>query len=146
MAFDTAMASRLVKVTRGFGQRDKEVEPDLVVPLTSKVEEVLRYMEKSAALHFLAKFFPHFSDDRGRCLLACFHPTAGQRPIVVARGPVNKHVAIVKDDRSGTNLEAVAVKMDRDHGSEVSWGRRLGASEARGRRPLEGRVRRRLQH
>jgi hypothetical protein len=47
-----------------------------VVPLASKVEKVLRYMKKLAAVDFLAKFFLHLSDDRGRCLFAHFDPAA----------------------------------------------------------------------
>lgn len=112
MTLYAAIDSGLVKVAGRLGQRDEEVEADLVVPLTRKVKKVLCYVEKLAASDFLAKFFAHFSDDRGGRLFAYFDPATRQRPIVVTWGPMKEYVFSMKDDRGRTNLEALAVKTD----------------------------------
>ncbi|BEP64960.1 hypothetical protein GmRootV213_55140 (plasmid) [Variovorax sp. V213] len=69
-------------------------------------------MKKRSAPDLFAKFFPHLPDDGGRCLFAHFDPAAGQGPVRIARSPVHEHVARMEDDGGGTNLKALAVKMD----------------------------------
>ena len=112
MTLDAAIGSGLVKVAGRLGQRDEEVEPDLVVPLAAKVEKVLCHMEKLTALDFLAKFFAHFSDDRGRRLFADFDSATRQRPILVTWGPMKEYVFCMKNNCRRPNLEALAVEVD----------------------------------
>jgi len=83
-----------------------------VVAAARKVKEVLCYMEKLSAFNFLPELFLHFSDDRSRCILAYFDSATRQSPVFVAWRSVEQHVAGMKDDRGGTNLESLTVKMD----------------------------------
>jgi dGTP triphosphohydrolase len=69
-------------------------------------------MEKLAALNYLSELFLHFSDDRSRCLLADFDPATRESPVFIAWRSVEKYVAGMKDDRGGTNLESLTLKIE----------------------------------
>ena len=83
-----------------------------MVAAARKVKEVLRYMEKLAAFNFLSELFLHFTDDRSRCLLAHFDSATRESPVFIAWRSVEQYVAGMKDDRGGTNLESLTVKID----------------------------------
>lgn len=69
-------------------------------------------MEKLTAFNFLAKLFPHFTNDRSRCLLTHFDSATREGPVFVTWCSVKQYVAGVKDDRGSANLEALTVKID----------------------------------
>ena len=83
-----------------------------MVAAAVKVKEVLSYMEKLAAFDVLSKLFLHFSDDRSRCLLAHFDSATRESPVFIAWCSVEQYVAGMKDDRRGTNLESLTVKLN----------------------------------
>jgi predicted outer membrane lipoprotein len=77
----------------------------------AQVEEVLRHMQQSAAFNVLTELLLHFPDDRRRGRLAHVDSAARESPVVVSRGSVKQDVARMQDDRGGTNLEVLTLKM-----------------------------------
>jgi len=83
-----------------------------VVATACKVKKVLCYVEKLAAFNFLSELFLHFSDDRSRCFLAYFDSATRKSPVLITWRSVEQYVAGMKDDRGGTNLESLTMKID----------------------------------
>lgn len=86
-----------------------------MIPLACKIKEVFSYMEKMATSYFLAKFFPHLSNNRYRRLLPNLDSAAGQSPEVVPWASMNEEMLCMNDYCGSANLEAMTMEMNGDH-------------------------------
>jgi len=82
-----------------------------VVATTSEVKEVFGDMKQLAAFNILTELLLHFADDGSRCCLADFDSATRQGPVGVTWSSVKQYMSRIDNDRGGSNLEALTVKL-----------------------------------
>ena len=98
------------------GELRQEVQADFVVLPPAVVEEVLHHPQHAFAMHGLRQFFLQLAHDCGGSGFAGLDPSAGHRPERIALDAVQQHSALVQHDRCGSQVEAMRVGVERDHG------------------------------
>jgi len=86
-----------------------------VLRLAALLEEVLRDVEKLAAIDVFIGLFQHLSHDRGCSRFARLDPSTRQRPNRIALEAVQQHMVVIDDHGSGPKMESVTAYVEGDH-------------------------------
>jgi hypothetical protein len=95
---------------------DVEIQPDFMVFRSRVRKEILHQENERSGAGFQAEFFANLAHDGIGTGFARFDAPARQRPEVVAFQTMEQHAVVATDDGGGTQVEAMAIRFEGNHG------------------------------